>query len=213
LCIIFDLDDTLVDTSSFISYKLKLIQERLQEEGLVGIFDRLCELDRTCGSTKPALEALLAECGREELFEVASDLLDMPPPQNVQIRPLPGAVELLGQLKKKFLLCLVSKGRPSLQLEKLKRAGFDRSLFCRIVILEEGSKKKAYSTLLEELQISPKKWTVCGDRPEIDLLPAKELGARTIHMKWGRGAYLESDPRVVDHIVHDMRELSALLTP
>ena len=64
-----------------------------------------------------------------------------------------------------------------------------------------------YEALLKEFSELPSDCVVIGDRIPMDLLPAHELGFRTVHMRWGRGRMWKSE----NWIDHSIRELSELL--
>ena len=82
---------------------------------------------------------------------------------------------------------MVTKGKRKIQLKKLKKAGIDSKLFSKIVVSSKEDKKKIYQQILRETKKQPDEIVVIGDRPNLDLRPAKELGCITIHIRQGRG--------------------------
>jgi FMN phosphatase YigB (HAD superfamily) len=106
---------------------------------------------------------------------------------------------------------LVSKGKPHQQFLKLKNSGIDSTIFSRIIFSEEENKKPHYQKILEELGFSPTQTVVCGDRIGRDLVPAKELGCRTIQMKWGRGAKSQESMDHVDFCITKLSQLKRIL--
>ena len=95
---------------------------------------------------------------------------------------------------------------------KLKKAGIDSSLFCKILILEKKNEKKyCYESLIQELNLSPGDVIVCGDRIPIDLVPAKQLGCKTIHMKKGRGLHTAGSEREVDFTITHLSQIGKVL--
>ena len=83
-------------------------------------------------------------------------------------------------------------GHPPFQREKMEKAGLDTSIFSKIAIPEDSVKKPFYEGLANEFSIKSSKIWVCGDRVDMDLAPAYELGINTIHMRWGRGKMVKS---------------------
>ncbi len=199
MLIIFDLDDTLVDTSDFVTpRKMRDALLRMVEAGCpITDFENALEclllLNKTAKSSREALKRFVEQrafshefltIGLREVYESSLE--------NLTIPPVEGAIEILSFLKKESLLAVVTMGKLDRQMEKLKKAGIDSSFFYKIVCLEEGSKKNSYASLLEELAMQPSGVIVCGDRLEVDLFPAKEIGCTTVHVKRGRGAYAEN---------------------
>ncbi len=199
MLIIFDLDDTLIDTSDFVTpRKMKDALRKMVKAGCpIADFENALEyllfLNKTAKSSKEALKEFIEKRGFSHEFltiglrEVYESSLE-----NLTIPPVEGVIETLSFLKKESLLAVVTMGKLDRQMEKLKKAGIDSSFFYKIVCLEEGSKKNAYASLLEELSMQASEVIVCGDRLEVDLFPAKEIGCTTVHIKRGRGAYAEN---------------------
>ena len=126
---------------------------------------------------------------------------------DIPINCLTGALEVLALLQKSNTLVLVTYGLPEQQHKKMKKAGIDEDLFAEVIISNEINKKEEYSKLVERLNLNPENVLVCGDRYETDLLPAKELGMKTIHVCWGRGRVCRPKEGDVDYVVRDLREI------
>ncbi len=219
MLIIFDLDDTLVDTSGCVTYyKLEGALEAMVKAGLVledfsqGL-ELLRRLNETAFSAKAALaefiellgaDPLFFEIGMQEIYESA--LPDLP------LFPLEGAVELLSLLKIYHRLALVTVGNPSIQMQKLKKAGIDSSVFSKILVTKEIDKKPLYQQILDELGVSNREVLVCGDRISRDLTPARQLGFKTVLMKWGRGLTATLPSRDVDYSISSLNELKGIIS-
>lgn len=218
MLIIFDLDDTLIDTSGCITYfKLEDALLAMQKSGLIlsdfpAALELLRRLDSAAESAKDALIEFLDilgvghqffEIGIKEIYETISE--DLP------IAPLEGALETLNALSLQHQLALVSNGKEVHQLEKMKKAGIDSRLFSKIVISEEVSKLSRYQVIAEELGFCPSQVFVCGDRVSIDLAPAKELGFTTVQIQWGRGCNCTSNKNDVDYTISSLKEIQGIL--
>lgn len=131
--------------------------------------------------------------------------------EGIDIVQVEGAVALLNDLRKKYDLAIVSVGDSQQQRFKMKKAGIDTSIFYKIFLVEEGSKKKYYQLLKDELQLSPEDIVVCGDRVEGDLIPAKELGCVTVHMKWGRGRQGDGQASEIDFTITKLSQMQQIL--
>lgn len=219
MLIIFDLDDTLIDTSGCITpIKLEdalrlLVQEGLElphfEEGL----ELLKRLDSISDSSRRSLaefleisnaDPRLLEIGLKEIYENIS--ADLP------VFPLDGAIEVLNELALDHQLALVTIGKQQQQMEKLKKAGIDSGIFSKIAVSEERDKKKYYQMIVEELGYTPSEVVVCGDRIPVDLAPARELGCKTIQMRWGRGLNSIGFKSDVDYTISHLKELKEIIT-
>lgn len=213
--IVFDLDDTLIDTSgAVVPFKMKFCLEHLRKLGLSvsdfgAAYKRLMEINAVSLRSLDALKEFLVECqGDPSWLFLLKELLFSPLPDHFVIPTLPHAKKVLAELHSKHILALVTAGRPSFQREKLEKAGIEPSLFSNILIPEDGCKKPCYEALCK--QFLNEKVIVCGDRVQIDLLPAHDLGFTTVHMRWGRGL-LNQTESWVDHSICDLRELKDIV--
>jgi putative hydrolase of the HAD superfamily len=214
LLIIFDLDDTLIDTTGSVTpYKLKCCLERMIEGGLkVDNFDAaLRELESLNLQFSKSKEALIHFAhGDKHLLNLALKALYALLPDDFKIPTTPHAKEVLEEFQQRFPLALVTSGQPHFQLQKLEKAGIDREIFSKIAIPEDALKKPHYEAILSEFSLSPNEVLVCGDRIPMDLKPAHELGCRTVHMRWGRGALMETETWI-DYAISDLSELRGII--
>jgi FMN phosphatase YigB (HAD superfamily) len=205
LLIIFDLDDTLIDTTRAITPKRHhAVFEALQLEG----WERFVEINKSEISSKRAFEVFFTERGlSKELFQKACTLLEGPLSDEMEVPPTPGALALLKRLQAFHTLALVTLGNPDLQLQKMKKAGIQPEIFSKIVVGSGPSKKSEYQRILAELEFSPQEAIVCGDRISVDLTPAKAFGLKTAHYPRGRGEGITGDLRDVDYTLVDLEDL------
>lgn len=211
MLIIFDLDDTLIDTTASITpFKMKLCLEELQRRGLpVRDFSeaylQLMALNGSSLRSRDAIEEFIASRGGEpSLFESVFPYMVSPLPDDFKVPTTPFAKEILEELHCSHDLALVTSGFPPFQKEKLKKAGIEPTLFSNILIPEDSIKRPAYEALRK--QFLSARVIVCGDRISMDLLPACELGFTTVHMRWGRGLLNQTQPWI-DYSISDLREL------
>lgn len=203
MLIIFDLDDTLVDTSAFITpAKLEKALASMMRAGCAlenkeKSLSLLLDLNANSLSSKEALKKFISIQGvPENFYSIGIQEVYDSFPHESTVRPIEGAIETLSTLYKENYLTLVSVGKEAQQLFKLEKAGIDSSFFYKIFISEERNKKKYYQLLMEELKLSAEEVIVCGDRVEVDLTPAKEMGCTTVHMRRGRGTCEQEGVRV-----------------
>jgi putative hydrolase of the HAD superfamily len=144
------------------------------------------------------------EIGLEEIY---GDL-----PLEMAVPALEQAHEVLEELKTSHRLALVTIGQTHRQMAKLKKAGIEPALFSKIVVSEERNKKPHYQAIANEYAAAPCEVLVCGDRIPIDLTPAKELGFKTIQMRWGRGLVNSGNQSDVDFRISKLTEIKEIIT-
>ncbi|MBS0621299.1 MAG: HAD family hydrolase [Verrucomicrobia bacterium] len=219
MLIIFDLDDTLVDTSGCLThYKLEEALQAMIREGMeIPHFDEALEmlrrLDRHAESARSSLSEFIEILGADSRFlEIGVKTVYDTPCGSLSLFPLEGALDLLQDLSKHHELALVTVGSAERQTEKLKKAGIDTGLFSKIAVLEERNKKMHYQVIAEGLGYAPSQVLVCGDRIPVDLTPARELGFKTVQMQWGRGVYAGGGQGDVDYRIAALPELKKIVT-
>ncbi len=211
MLIIFDLDDTLIDTSGAITpFKLQeclnlLLASgvSLPENALEQLLHRNSKAEK---STVALIEFAKSFHASDEQIAKAMSPLNSILPDSFQIPLTPNAKEILEYFKPICPMAIVTSGHPPYQMDKLKKAGIEPSIFSMIAIPEDSVKKPHYEALQKKFNIPSKEIWVCGDRMEMDLRPAFELGMNTIHMRWGRGKDLQTE----EWVNHSINNLSTL---
>ncbi|MCF7910680.1 HAD hydrolase-like protein [Candidatus Pacearchaeota archaeon] len=209
--IIFDLDDCLVDTwgamiPTLIKQALKeMIKAGLQVKSFRGAIKKLENINRYSKNGSEAIKKFLQseeadlkflERGEKGFYDFNFEY---------KINPLPGVIEMLKRTDAEF--AIVTKGELKAQIKKLRKAGIAPSIFKEIVAVSDYNKKNVYGELIKKRGYAPEECLVCGDRYETDLLPAKELGIKTIYVSWGRGKNFPPEIKKVDFIVSDLKEI------
>jgi FMN phosphatase YigB (HAD superfamily) len=173
----------------------------------------LKRLDQTAGSARESLSEFLEIMdGKEQFYSIGEQIIYGDFPSDMVILPLDDVPEILQDLRARHKLALVTVGKKDLQLKKMEKAGIDSSIFSKIIASEDRDKKPHYQTVVEELGFTPKETIVCGDRVTVDLTPAKQLGCKTIHMRWGRGLRHPPTSRAdVDFAVTEFKHIKDIL--
>ena len=155
--IIFDLDDTLIDTSGSLGPRKLfdalqvMVDAGLPVKSLAEGLKRLKAIDENSLSGKETITQFvkemnaplhLAEQGIKEYYEnIEGDFT---------IHEVEGAQVVLQLLAEKSTLVVVSWGLEAQQLQKMKKAGFDTALFAKTIFIPENNKKPVYRQLLLE---------------------------------------------------------------
>jgi putative hydrolase of the HAD superfamily len=219
LLIIFDLDDTLIDTSGSITpFALENALQSMIAAGLristyEDALEQLKRINKTALSSSDALSEFIEILdGTAEHLQVGKEKLCNELPADIPIFPIDGAGELLTELAQDHELALVTMGKSAIQMEKLKKAGIDSALFSNIVVSEDRNKKIHYKRLTEGGRYFSNEILVCGDRIAIDLTPAKDLGFKTVHVRWGRGLNSQGRKGDVDYQIDALKELKDIVS-
>lgn len=211
--IVFDLDDTLIDTSGTVTpFKIRefiafLVDRKIVLGKVAQVLDEIEPFDKKCITSKDTIRFTLERYQAVHLYDEAIQLYNAPLPKNFLIPQTPNAKKVLEVLKEKgHILALVTGGTASYQLEKLEKAGLEPSIFSKISVAEDFQKKPHYEALIKEFNYPPGDIVAVGDRIRVDLLPAHELGWRTVHMRWGRGR-IGKQELWVDHSIPELSQL------
>jgi putative hydrolase of the HAD superfamily len=133
-------------------------------------------------------------------------------------KPMPHAAEVLAELKKRYRLAVVtdSDGERGPKIERAKTCGILNIMDIFVTSDETGINKpdkRFYDIVSERLGVKAEECVMVGDKPEVDLKLAKELGMMTVWMKHGDWAGREGARRFdyVDHEITDLRQLLEML--
>ncbi|GAB5412102.1 MAG: TIGR02253 family HAD-type hydrolase [Chlamydiales bacterium] len=198
MLIVFDLDDTLIDTSgSIIPSLLRCVTENLSEKSQ----KQLLRINSGAKSSKATLGEFCEISDMEEVGTATPSLEKLQTVGNVK--------ELLRTLALNHDLALVTIGEEELQRSKIMKAEIETHLFSDIIVCKE--KFSVYKKLLQKHPYSPAQVVVIGDRVDRDLAPAKLLGCKTIHIKWGRGVNFSDRRGHVDFAISKLDQIIDIL--
>lgn len=191
LLIIFDLDDTLIPTSEVITpFKLKRAFDSIYELAHLKreSFEALMALNKKASGSKEALLEFfkifnISSCLQMQALHVFQENQVLP--EELSVHEF--ANETLKNLSHSHQLILVTKGDLTYQKLKMERSSLKMGYFLTYDIVNEGCKSKAYLKNMARFGRLSHEVVVIGDRIEVDLSPAKELGMHTIHFNNGRG--------------------------
>lgn len=126
------------------------------------------------------------------------------------LEPLPGAAELVRDLRDRYRVGLLTNGPVRAQRDKLATLGWE-TLFDAIVVsgdLPAGKPdERAFETVLDRLGVAPGEAVYVGDEVEADVRGASGAGLAVVQVVWPEGP--DPDPRADAHV--DRAELVAEL--
>lgn len=217
--IIFDLDDTLVDT--FTSLITPLETEAAGEMVAAGMGEsdssRVIELILQLRRDDPdRIEELLLEKfpqAEAKALEARRAVFTRASPDPLKIEPAVKA--MLRELAERYDTYLVTTGRTEFQNRKLDLLGI-RELFKGIAVLASGSEetKESWMASLMRDRYHPQSVIVVGNRLDNEIKAGNRLGMITVWVKYGEGSGLSpsDDTGEPDYIISDIKEFPELLS-
>lgn len=214
MLIIFDLDDTLIDTERLMPFVLKKALKAMILEGLNCseniAYKKLIKIDKKSKSTKDTINNFLISLKEDKkFFKIAFSGIYNNFFEEIEVFSLKNANKILKYLSKNHTLAIVSKGIKKLQFDKIKKASIDRAFFSKIIITDKDNKGFYYKKIIKELGFSRENTYIVGDKISTDLLPGQKLGCKTIHMRWGRGRNFKTDKKI-DYSIKTLNELKKI---
>jgi len=203
--IIFDLDDTLVDTSDVYWRSRSRFVAELAEEGFepnvtVELFEQIdAENLRTLGHAPERYRITMEHTAHQLLKRISK----VPSPELLKrIRAsgdiilteyphlITGATDLLQWAARHFQLVLLTRGQEGLQRRKVRHAEiFDYFAKIRVV---ESKNAETFSSFIEEMDAEADRTWVIGDSIKSDINPGAIAGARCILYVYRHHSYVWS---------------------
>lgn len=200
--VIFDLDDTLIDTSQVFHESRSGFATIMEERGIpsdvaIEVFE---EIDgenfakygvspmRYGASMKLACERLLGIPDRSTYQNLATKIDACAAILTfVYPRIIAGAIELLTWCKPRFKLALMTRGFDELQNAKIEAAGI-RAFFETIRVVPKKGEAE-FASLIAELNYSPQDTWIVGDSIKSDINPGLVIGAKCIWYEYKHPHY------------------------
>ncbi|OIO41551.1 hypothetical protein AUJ62_02660 [Candidatus Pacearchaeota archaeon CG1_02_32_21] len=217
--IIFDLDNTLID---FVETKNLVIQESVKamiDAGLKANYESLLK-EFSSYYWKHGIEEqkifqkfLKQKYGKIDYKILAHAILAYRKTKNGLLSPYPGAKNMLIALKEKGLKLAILSDAPRLEAYlRLCSVGFDD--FFDVILTKDDTKSikphaKGFLLAAKKLGVNPKDCVMVGDRPEKDIIGAKNLGMKTIFAKYGN---VNAKSNEADATANDVSDIAKIVT-
>lgn len=216
--VVFDLDDTLFDTTG-------QLMEPAHREAAQAM------LDAGLAAPLEAVVALRLELGRTHVGEDTNVLVaraygheaDSPivaagsstyfKRRIDSLEPFPGTEPLLASLHGRFRLLMLTTGDPGTQRKKVELLQLGRWFEDMVFVpLDQADKYGALRSLLRYHRLEPSRVVVVGDRLDREIQAGRRLGTWTIRMARGEGEFSRpSGPDEQPHYTVDHIEAVALV--
>ncbi|AIF69046.1 haloacid dehalogenase [Palaeococcus pacificus DY20341] len=220
--VLFDLDDTLVDTTKLAERARRNAVENMVKHGLPVDFEtaynELLDLINEYGSNfSRHFDYLLRRLDLSYNPKwVAAGVIGYHNTKFTQLKDVKNAKKALIKLSSMGLrLGIVTDGDPIKQWEKILRLELE-DFFEHVIISDfEGVKKphpKIYQKALKLFGVEPEEAVMVGDRLYSDIYGAKNVGMHTVWFRYGKRKNSDLDYReYADFEIHDLLELPKLL--
>ena len=195
----FDLDDTLVVTDR----DRQMLLDKATDAAGVRDIDRQEYLDAhgadlATETRAPIFDAVLDDGDAEAASRAYRDAV------NGALVPVPGVPGLLGELRERYCVGLLTDGPSRAQRSKLERLGWT-DLFDAVVVtgeLEAGKPdSRAFAALTDRLGVPPEETVYIGDNPAADVRGAKRAGMLAVQVLDGEDD--DSDPAADATVVRE----------
>lgn len=203
--VVFDLDDTLYPEKEFVKSGFRAvaswaelnlgIDSNIGERQLISYYENGIRGDTF--NRWLASHNLLSNDLVKEMIKIYREHIP-------SISPFPEVKEVLGELKKKFLLGIVSDGYIEVQKKKLNALEIE-NFFDAVIFSDEWGKKnwkpssKPFEIISEKLGIPSDQCMYVADNPIKDFFGAKKIGMYTIQIVRPGGEYSTRLPPSVKH--------------
>ena len=126
----------------------------------------------------------------------------------------PDTMECLRILKKKYKLGIIANQIPGAE-KRLEEMGIRRYFDMIVSSAEEGVAKpdsRIFNIALTRAGCTPEQAVMIGDRIDNDIVPAKQMGMKTVWIKQGVGRYwnIQGDSETPGYEVNNLSELLSI---
>lgn len=216
--IVFDLDDTIVDT--FTSLIMPLESQAVSEMLAAGLTEADPEevrelILRLRRQAPERIEELLVQNFPEakgKALEARREVFAHASPDDLRIEP--AVREMLRQMHARYNTYLVTTGRPDFQNRKLNQLGI-RNLFKGIAVLASGSEatKESWLSSLVTDGYHTQSVVVVGNRLDNEIKAGHRLGMITVWVKYGEGCELipSEETGEPDYVISHILEFPGIL--
>lgn len=220
---IFDLDDTLYNSTELSTHARRSAIRALIDLGLPATFEEasqvLSEVVEEFGSNyNYHFDQMLKRLGAFSSLYVAAGMIAYHDVKFANIRPFHDVIPTLIELRKLDVkICILSDGDTLKQYEKILRLRLQDFLDDIIISEEVGIRKpnpKLFELPLQRLNIQPEEAIYIGDNYERDIIPCIKLGIKTVYIHRGGKhdrAISEEDKIPPDYDISNLTDLISII--
>jgi len=221
--IIFDLDDTLFDSTDLVSQGRKeackaMIDAGLKAKSVSAVFGKLNDVVKKLGTNHPGHydELVRKYNNKKDSKIIAAGVVAYHDVKISKIHLYPKAKELLKWLVKKgYTLILLTKGVPEKQWEKIWRLNITE-FFDEIMVVDSKKKQKKKNVMVrlkKKMKLRPKETLAVGNKLKTDIVSANNAGFVSVRVLQGK--YKNQRPKTKterpDYSLQKIADLKGLL--
>jgi len=186
--ILFDLDDTLIDFKGMKKAAITEAANAMVNAGLnmtaKDVYKKLDKVYWEVGiESNTAIQEFLKRLGKLEDPILAAGINGYLKGKLSHTNPVPGAIETIKKLKKKYKVAVVTDAPRLKAWQRLNLMGMDK-LFDAVVAYEDTGKRKPneepFRMALKKLGVAPGDAVMVGDWYERDVEGAKKIGMKAV---------------------------------
>ena len=221
--IFFDIDDTLYDSTTLarmarMNSICAMIDAGLKERDEAKLYSLLQNIIKKFGSNYPKhYDELLKELGMPWNPKIiAAGVVAYEHTKFGYLKPFPGVVPTLIELKQRFKLGVISNGLAVKQWEKLINLSLHHFFDVVVTSEEVGYEKpdrRIFEAAVEKLGVAGEECVMVGDRLDTDIRGGNLAGMRTVWVRRGKHASAEpaSEEEKPDAVIGEIVELPSVL--
>ncbi|MFX0135234.1 MAG: HAD-IA family hydrolase [Candidatus Hodarchaeota archaeon] len=185
--IIFDLCGTLYHSKSLSNaYKSKLVESisekyKISKEQSKSLVSKYKSIYKNIYGYKPSTLKTAIDFSVKEQYQIKS-ILEVEPKNFLST--FPQLSRMLKDLSLNYRLAILTHSTKINTIKSIRALGINEKIFDSIIGSEKISEPKpelnCFMTVINDLGLPSNNCIFVGDRPEIDLYPAKELGLKTV---------------------------------
>lgn len=195
--ILLDLDDTLYDETAYMRSGFAAVARGIADMAGYApgkVLEVLLDIERRDGRGH-VFDTALAAFGLAADPGVVQDLVTAYRSHRPQIQLHAGVRELLARLRRRGRTAIVTDGLPQVQRHKVAALGLEAAVDTIVYAWELAAPKPdpaSYLAALAKLGASPADAVVVGDNPHHDMIAARRIAARSIRVRTGRFAEVQT---------------------
>ena len=213
--IIFDLDDTMHNEDFNSENSLTQSVDVMIKKGLKTSLKKGVEMIKEIirkDPTKNKFRELVKSLGQEDEEIIKAGLEKYSNADFEKLDIFPDTIEVLGSLKKKYKLVLISQGSYPQQMKKINFLKI-RDYFDLIFISKLGEKGEYFKKAIKELNLKPEEILDVGNRIDSELKIGNELGMITVRILKGKYRFIKPREKneKPDFEINNLKEIYGIL--
>lgn len=189
--IVFDLDDTIIDTFSLLITPLeRKAAKKMVEAGFLNLKEKnlsdfLLDLRKKHPSSMEEKIAELNPGINTEILNARRAVFSKISLNNIKVNP--AVISMLRKLRRYYKIYLLSEGNQKFQKDKIERLELKKIFDGIFIVRNAYEKEKTIASLIRKLNLKASNCLVVGNRMDSEIRAGNKLGTQTVWVKKGEG--------------------------